>query len=373
MSKTTLKYKLTFLLICASFLTINAQYTNVINSNKPGLSESPYGVGSGVYQFENSIFYKDTSIKFGNQPSQSVGFDLLFRTSFFLEKLEINTQLSYQRDKIFKGINTNHYFKNNLSKATIGAKYLVFQKEFDDKSIEVRSWRKRNAFDKKRLIPSVAIYAGLNTNFLGEVHKTNKVSPKLGVLLQNDLSKNFNIITNLYYDKIGTLDEEFSYIITGTFSLNQRWSSFFENQSAYKKERTDTNIGVGLAYLFTRDLQINTSARGIFEGETDGFYLSIGASYRIDNHRDPFTELDDNGNPLEETVIEKLNRKKSRFFNRILNLFKKNKKIEGINIKKKKRGRFFGIFKKRKKKESEVQKLEREIKELEKEIKKDDN
>ena len=373
MSKTTLKYKLTFLLICASFLTINAQYTNVINSNKPGLSESPYGVGSGVYQFENSIFYKDTSIKFGNQPSQSVGFDLLFRTSFFLEKLEISTQLSYQRDKIFKGINTNHYFKNNLSKATIGAKYLVFQKEFDDKSIEVRSWRKRNAFDKKRLIPSVAIYAGLNTNFLGEVHKTNKVSPKLGVLLQNDLSKNFNIITNLYYDKIGTLDEEFSYIITGTFSLNQRWSSFFENQSAYKKERTETNIGVGLAYLFTSDLQINTSARGIFEGKTDGFYLSIGASYRIDNHRDPFTELDDNGNPLKETAIEKLNRKKSRFFNRILNLFKKNKKIEGINIKKKKRGRFFGIFKKRKKKESEVQKLEREIKELEKEIKKDDN
>ena len=33
-----------------------AQYTNVINSNRPGFSESPYSVGTGVYQLETSVF-----------------------------------------------------------------------------------------------------------------------------------------------------------------------------------------------------------------------------------------------------------------------------------------------------------------------------
>ena len=75
----------------------------------------------------------------------------------------------------------------------IGAKYLVFQQEFTDKTKEIRSWKRRTALDKKRLIPSVAVYAGFNTNFLGELYKTSKVSPKLGVLLQNDLSNDFNV------------------------------------------------------------------------------------------------------------------------------------------------------------------------------------
>ena len=40
-----------------------AQYTDVINSNKPGFSESPYSVGRGVYQFESNIFLRNTTIK----------------------------------------------------------------------------------------------------------------------------------------------------------------------------------------------------------------------------------------------------------------------------------------------------------------------
>ena len=145
------------------------------------------------------FFYKRTSIKPTFSQPEALGIDLLFRTSFFLERLELNTQISYQRDQVaFKNIFTSHYFKNGLSKATIGAKYLVFQQKFTDKSKEVRSWKRRHAFDKKRLIPSVAVYAGFNTNFLGEVHKTSKMTPKFGILLQNDLSNDFNVITNFF-------------------------------------------------------------------------------------------------------------------------------------------------------------------------------
>ena len=376
MKKTTLQYKLTFFFIASCFLGVNAQYTNVINSNKPGFSESPYSVGTGIYQFESNLFYRDMSIEPTFSQPQSLGIDLLFRTSFFLEKLEFSTHLSYQRDKVaFNNVFTSSEFTSGLSNATIGAKYLVFQQEFTDKSKEIRSWKRRNAFDKKRLIPSVAVYAGFNTNFLGDLHKTSNVSPKLGVLLQNDLSNDFNVITNFYYDKMGTDAAEFSYIITGTYSFSDRWSTFFENQSVYKKERKDTNIGTGIAFLLTTNLQVNASARGVFEGDSKGYYASLGVSYRINRHRDSYIELDDDGNPIEESPEDEFNKKKKNFFGRIFSIFKKKNPSEKgteVETKKKKKSRgFFGLFKK--KKETELQKIEREIKELEKKIKKDGN
>jgi hypothetical protein len=356
---------------------MHAQYTNVINSNKPGFSESPYSVGTGIYQFESNLFYQDMNAASADNSPQSLGIDLLFRTSFFLEKLEFSTHLTYQRDQV----NPNNTFitddfMSGLSNATIGAKYLVFQQEFTDKTKEIRSWKRRTAFDKKRLIPSVAVYAGFNTNFLGELYKTSKVSPKLGVLLQNDLSNDFNVITNFYYDKMGTDAAEFSYIITGTYSFSDRWSTFFENQGIFKKERKDTNIGTGIAFLMTTNLQVNASARGQFEGDSTGYYASLGVSYRINRHRDSYIELDDDGNPIEDSPEDQLKKKKKNFFGRIFRMFKKKDPAEKgtekeTTKKKKKRRGFFGLFKK--KSETALEKIDREIKELEKEIKKDGN
>lgn len=314
-----------FLFVISS---INAQYTEVINSNKPGFSESPYSVGTGVYQFESNFFLRNTSIEPTFSRPQSFGTDFLFRTSFFLEKLEINAHLTYQRDKIaFKNIFTSHYFSSGFSQFTLGAKYLVYQQEYTDKSKEVRSWKKRNAFDFKRLIPSVALYLGLNTDFVNEIHKTGNMSPKIGILLQNNLTRDLNVITNFYYDKAGTGFEEFSYIITATQNFSDRWSAFFENQGVYQKYQTNNNLGTGLAYLFTEDLQINTSARFITEGRAQGFYGGLGLSYRIDKHKDTYVDLDSKGKAIKDTPITRYNKKqKGGFFSRIFSIFKKKDK-----------------------------------------------
>ncbi len=231
------KLKLFFVLFSFGFSSIYGQYTDVINSNKPGFSESPYSVGKGVYQFESSFFFRNTSINPTFSLPQSYGADLLFRTSFFLEKIEFNTQITYQRDKVaFKNIFTSHYFTSGISKMTVGAKYLLFQPEYTDKSKEVRSWKRRYAFDKKRFIPSVAIYVGMNTDFVNDIHKTGSITPKVGLLLQNNLTNEFNLITNFFYDKIGSDFSEFSYIITATQNFNDRWSAFFENQGVFQKQ-----------------------------------------------------------------------------------------------------------------------------------------
>jgi hypothetical protein len=318
--------KIFFFLLLFGYSSIYSQYTEVINSNKPGFSESPYSVGTGVYQFESNLFLRNTTIEPTFSNPQSFGFDLLFRTSFFLEKLELNAQVSYQRDKIaFKNIFTSHYFTTGIRKLTIGAKYLVYQQEYEDKSKEVRSWKRRNAFDKKRLIPSVAIYAGVNTDYVNEFYKTGTMSPKVGVLLQNNLSSKFNIITNVFYDRIGTDFAEFSYIVTGTYNFSDRWSTFFENQTVFQKNQNNTNLGTGLAYLFNENLQINSSARLVVEGKTNGFYGGLGISYRINKHKDAYKELDENGREVKDTPVSKYNNKQKGFFSRLFSIFTKKK------------------------------------------------
>ncbi|GAB7257309.1 hypothetical protein OBPA_17740 [Polaribacter sp. OB-PA-B3] len=378
------KFQLFIVVFFSCIASIFAQYTDVINSNKPGFSESPYSVGTGVYQFESNIFYRNTSIEPTFSRPESLGLDFMFRTSFLFEKLELNTQLTYQRDKVaFKNIFTSSYDVSGFSRITVGAKYLVYQQEYEDKSKEVRSWKRRHAFDTKRLIPSVAVYLGMNTDFVNEIHKTGSITPKVGILLQHNLTQDFNVITNVFYDNIGSDFSEFSYIITATQNFSDQWSAFIENQTIFQEYQNNTNLGLGLAYLYSRNLQFNTSARLLFEGQSKGYYASLGVSYRINRHRDSFIELDDNGKEVKDTPISRYNKKQNSFFNRFLNIFKKKDKKNRTRptrtrkaTSKKKSGDFLGIFGKKKrkttKKETEIEKLEREIKELEKEMKKDE-
>ena len=354
-----LTLKLLLVLFVLFFLPTYGQYTEVINSNRPGFSESPYSVGTGIYQFESSLFLNNSTTTPTFTIPQSYGVDLLFRTSFFLERLEINTQLTYQRDKVaFKNIFTSHYFTSGLSKITIGAKYLLFEPKYTDKSKEIRSWKRKFAFDKKRLIPSVALYLGMNTDFVNEIYQTGDITPKVGILLQQNLSPNFNLVSNLYYDKIGSDFSEFSYIVTATLNFNDYWSGFLENQNVFQKYQNNTNFGIGLAYLYSKDLQINTSGRMLFEGKSQGFYASLGVSYRINKHQDSYKEVDENGNEMADSAISEYEQKQGGFFSKLFSIFKKKE-----NKPKKK---------KKVKEETEIEKLEREIKELEKQMKKED-
>ncbi|CAL2076987.1 transporter [Tenacibaculum sp. 190524A02b] len=318
-----------FLFFCIP-LFLQAQYTTVINSNRPGLSESPYSVGSGVYQFESSLFYRKVPITETFSNPQSIGLNLLFRTSFLSEKLEVNLNTSLSKDKIaFKNIFTSSYDKTGLSQFTLAAKYLVYAPKYDDKSKEIRSWKARHSFDWKRWIPHVGVYAGLNFgSFLTDFHNRGDISPKVGILLQNEFSDKLNVITNLYYNNIGSDFSEYSYIVTGTYNFDDYWSGFAELQGIFEKYETKSSIGAGAAYLFSENLQFNASIRANLERKEMGLTSTIGVSYRLNRHEDDFAEIDEFGNKIEEDKPIKYDENRSffgRLFSKIGRLFKKNK------------------------------------------------
>ncbi|WP_347173870.1 transporter [Polaribacter uvawellassae] len=363
-----------FFFICSSYL-LNAQYTNVINSNRPGFSESPYSVGSGIYQLETGFFYNSSQIVRTFTIPRSFGYNMVFRTSFFDDKLEFNTNFTLQSDKVaFKNVFTSDYFTTGVSDFSFGAKYLFFHQEYEDKSKEIRSWKRRHAFDWKRAIPSVAIYVGVNSNLVNNIYKLEGLTPKFGVLLQNNLSKKLNIVTNLYYDNIGSSYSEFAYIVTGTYAFNETWSTFLEHQGSYNKYQTNTDFGTGIAYLSGRHFQIDASTRLNFNGKTTEFYTGIGFSFRLDRHVPEFDLLDEKGNVIIED--DPVSTKKKKFFGRLLDFFKFKKKdksnekkydrkkpvrkrIESTTKKKdtkKKKGGFFSFLKRKNKKEDDTKK-----------------
>lgn len=279
-----------FFLLINGLHSINAQYTDIINSKRPGLSESPYGVGTNVYQFESGFFYRSSDNPSFLENPNSYGSNLFFRLGKFREKLEINANIVYQIDEV-KNPYGDNFHKNGLSDLTIGAKYLVYQQEFTDKSKEIRSMKRRMAFDWKRLIPSVGVYAGVHTNFIGKEYKSDEgISYKGALLLQNDISNRLVLITNFYADNYSSDAKYYGHIVTATFAMNELWSVFIENDGKYKDgESPSFQFGSGLAYLFSNDLQIDLSARTNFFDAYSYYAFSAGFSWRLDKHRDSYT------------------------------------------------------------------------------------
>ena len=300
-----------FLIFLAFFSVqiVTAQYTEIINSKRPGFSESPYSIGTNVYQFETGLFYRNSDNPLFTSPSNTYGGELLFRYGKFSEKLEIDLNLAYQVDELSH--HPNGHIKG-ISDLTIGAKYLIRQQEYTDRSKEIRSFKKRYAFDWKRLIPSVGIYAGVHTKFVSKDFKEDEISYKLALLLQNDFTDRLVVLTNLMTDKYSTDDVFYKYIVTMTYAIDQDWSFFIENQGQYQEKFTPKyQFGTGLAYLINENLQIDASARTNFFDNYTYYYFSTGFAWRLDRHYDTFTIK----NAPKQTIGKK--KKRKGFFKRI--------------------------------------------------------
>lgn len=333
-----MKNLLLLFLFIGCFHVSNAQYTELINSRRPGFSDSPFSVGTDVIQFEHGLFYKNIKDR-GNKVT-SYGTDIMIRYSKFLDKLEINLNASFQQDDIdFQDPLTEDVSQLGFSQLTIGAKYLVYMPKYKDRSKEIRSWKKRTAFDWKRLIPSVAVYAGANVpitnNYIGgnfPRYEKGTLSPKLAIYTQNDFTDRFVFITNLIMDKIGSGQKENSYILTGTYTLNDKWSIFGEHQGIFKDKDipNDFQFGGGLAYLFSKDKQFDIAARAISDRDGSTLLINAGFSWRIDKHEDKFKLIGSDGNTVEKD-------KGDGFFSRLFGKKnKKQRKVKKIKAKKRK-------------------------------------
>ena len=159
------------ILIFGPFISYG-QYTDQINSNRPGASIGAFSVGKNVVQFEGGTELR--SYKHRSYNDSKVNANLLFlsvRYGLLSEKIELTYDGVYQFDKIENllinpSIKTKRKgFLNNF----LGIKYLVYDPFKKERKVNVYSWKANNGFKLRDLIPAVSITLG--GNFILEKRK----------------------------------------------------------------------------------------------------------------------------------------------------------------------------------------------------------
>ncbi|MDN3666885.1 transporter [Algibacter miyuki] len=289
------------------------QYTDVINSNRPGTSRSAFSVGTNVAQFEVGpyLIEEERTPAVGYKVS-GFGADFAVRYGLIWEPLELNIEGNFQSDNKSYVTNLDHKDRrSNFKYLTLGAKYLIYDpyKNSEEEKPNLYSWKANNRFKWKTLIPAVAIYAGAHYDVLDNPYTAENIegfSPKVMIATQNNFSGGWVFVMNLIKDRIGTEQSDFQYILTLTHSLNANWVVFGEVQGIQSDFYADDLFRFGGAYLWGKDFQLDTALTFNTKDTPSVFGVNFGMSYRLDFHKDKET---DNGASVEDEMKRQENKR----------------------------------------------------------------
>jgi len=287
-----------FILIVFPFTVCFSQYTETINSNRPGASQGAFSVGNQVIQIETGFGLGKEEHSLLQTQTDAFSIDYAVRYGFFKEELEVSIIGEYQSNSVIdtRGAISQEFKFSNFRSNTVGAKYLFYD-PYKKRVLEepnLYSWKANNRFQWEDLIPAVSLYAGANFDFADnpfspEVEST--ISPKVVLATQNNWLGGWVFVTNLIFDRISTDFPSYSYIITLTHAFNPKFSAFVENQGIKSDFYADQIFRGGAAFLFTKDFQVDVSVFTNFKDTPSRLYGRVGLSYRFDMHsKDEFLE-----------------------------------------------------------------------------------
>ena len=266
---------------------INSQYTEIINTNKPGSSQGAFSVGKNILQFENTAYFSENSHDIINYESQQTGLNFSVRFGAFLEKLELNIVGNFQMEKIddFKYNPVRRSEVSNFKFLRFGGKYLIYdpKKGLEDKPNYYSYWANKK-FSFKNLIPAVSLYAALNIDSEKNpytAYGVKGISPTVSIILQSNFSKRSVLICNLIGNRIGSTQNDYGYIISLTHAFSSRFISYLENQAIISDFYTDNKIELGVAYLINKNIQLDIGSSLNFKSTPKIFAISFGYSHRF--------------------------------------------------------------------------------------------
>ncbi|WP_435132369.1 transporter [Formosa sp. A9] len=311
-----MKTYLSFLLFSLPLLTI-AQYTDVINSNRPGVSQSAYAVGHNVVQLEAGPYYTSENHTPLEYDVKGFGVDFAGRYGLLWEPLEIMINGTFQRDKYSdnRSAISQDYTRSNFKNLTLGAKYLIYDphKNAVEEKPNLYSWKANRKFKWSRLIPAVSVFAGANYDTEDNPYTApgvEGVSAKVVLITQHNFSNGWVFVMNFMGDRIGSDDFSQQYIFTLTHGFNEKWVAFGEYQAINSDFYADDLFRLGGAYLLSKNLQLDTAITFNTKDTPSVFNVNFGASYRLDFHKDQDPE--ENGTSAEQEA-ERRNNKNQDF------------------------------------------------------------
>ena len=321
-------------------MELGAQYTDQINSNRPGASIGAFAVGKGVVQFEGGIAYR--KYKHESYNYSSIDANLVFlsvRWGFLFERLELTYQGGYIFDRLTNKISSSEYSlkRKGFLQNYLGIKYQFFDPFKKGREVNIYSWKANNTFKLRDLIPAVSITAGANyilgknhypfgdmfdllyrPIFFQNLNLSPEKEPQLslrGVLAtQSHFFGTWVFVTNFIYDRYLTDYSEKSYILTLTHTFHPLWSVYLENQGIFGERYNDLIFRTGAAYLLTNNIQVEGTFGIGARSDPSSVFINLGVSYRLDFHKS-FTsaaEIEYEETKKEEKQLKKTVRKNNK-------------------------------------------------------------
>ena len=289
------------------------QFTDEINSNRPGKSMMAFAVGKTIIQTETGVTYISEDHNLLDYQAKGFMGELAIRYGVWKEELEIIGEIQYQNDKLTSG--SYEESRNGFKQLTLGAKYLIYDpfKNFEDKP-NLYSWKANHSFKWRQFIPAFAMYAGANFkvgdnpfSYAPSDIIEPSFSPKVTAIAQNHFGGRWVLVTNLTYDKIGTDFATINYILTLTRGFNAQWSGFIENQGYMGDYYSDGVMRIGAAFLFDKHMQVDASIGKNLKDTPGLINAGIGFSWRF---ADQYEEVKI-AKPGTETKMDKKVKKKA--------------------------------------------------------------
>lgn len=264
-----------------------AQYTDVINSNRPGKSIAAFSVGKTVIQAELGLYGVQEKHDPLRYEANGFGSELSVRYGAFLEQLEFTLDMQYQHDWYQAPLVEE--IRSGMRQFTLGAKYLVYDPflKLKDKKTNLYSWKANHKFNWRDFIPAVAVYGGININFGNNPFfpdDNSTFSPKGMLVLQNHFGNRWVWVNNIIVDRFLTNYSNFGLISTLTRGFNMRWSAFGELQGYKGNKYSDFLVRGGAAYLVRENMQLDASLTKNVKETPSLLYGSVGLSWRFDSN-----------------------------------------------------------------------------------------
>ena len=262
-----------------------AQYTDIINSNRPGKSMSAFSVGKTVIQAEVGLYGIREKHDLSRYEANGFGTELDLRYGAFFDQFEFTLNTQYQYDWYQAPLINDT--RGGFKQVTVGAKYLVYDPFIKQDEPNIYSWKDNHKFNLKQFIPAVAVYAGLNFN-LGDNPFTfptdRTISPKVMVITQNHFGSKWVWVNNIIADKYMTDYPTLGIISTMTRGFNMRWSGFLEFQGYKSDWYADTVFRLGAAYLVRENIQLDASFTKNVKDTPSLLLANVGMAWRFDSN-----------------------------------------------------------------------------------------
>ena len=352
------KHLIIFLILAP--LVLSAQYTETINSNRPGTSHGAFSVGKDVLQFELGISQLSLNHKYLNNSSvkgNSINYNVRYGLHF--ENLELFLKGAFVKREIKNFTINGRFFTSRdekfFNEHKIGLKFLVFD-PFKNKKWHgenLYSWKAQRRIKLTDLIPAISVFSGGDFVLVDHIqyddhfYRTKQqqylypdqaaFSPFFGIATQNHFQGKWVLVNNVSIENLVGEYSNINYLFTLTHNLtNPKWSIFVEFQHFDNQIYSDNLVKFGIANLLSKNSQIDFNVGGSLKDTPTYSYFDLGFSQRIDWHKD-ISPIDKERfkqfrNDLKQKrKEEKVNKKSSKKLNKTN---KKQSKAERKNLKK---------------------------------------